>query len=107
MVFEDVLYNDTPVFIEHDIEDEGQTIDIPEIGTKATANGKKEVQGGGTIAIEVTTHTDLDDDDQTVKITPPGAPPKTGDRFPVIPVAAALIISVGCIVYIIRRKRER
>lgn len=52
VVFEDVKYNNESVFIHADIDDEGQTVHIPEIGTTATVgNGQKSAQAAKTITI--------------------------------------------------------
>ncbi len=52
VVFEDVSYKGISVFIHADINDEGQTVHIPEIGTTATVgNGQKSVQAAKTITI--------------------------------------------------------
>lgn len=52
VVFEDVKYNNESVFLHADLNDEGQTVHIPEIGTTATVdNGKKSVQAAKSITI--------------------------------------------------------
>lgn len=157
VVFEDVKYENESVFIHADINDENQTVKIPEIGTTATVgNGQKSIQASKKITIvdrveyknlvigkeytvsgvlwnkatseklvvngknvtasktftaeksdgyidleftfdatgfsgdivvgetlkhndiDVATHTDLTDEGQTVTVTPPTTPPKTG-----------------------------
>ncbi len=54
VVFETLYYAERELAVHADIEDEGQTlkIHVPEIGTQATAEGKKEVEAKGGITIE-------------------------------------------------------
>ena len=54
VVFETLYYAEKELAVHADIEDEGQTIKVhvPEIGTQATAEGKKEVEAKGEITIE-------------------------------------------------------
>lgn len=54
VVFETLYYAERELAVHADIEDEGQTVTvhIPEIGTTATAEGKKEVEAKGEITIE-------------------------------------------------------
>lgn len=54
VVFESLITNNEEVAVHADIEDEGQTVKVhvPEIGTHATADGKKEVSTKGKITIE-------------------------------------------------------
>lgn len=61
VVFED-LYRENVLLATHaDINDEGQTVKIknPEIGTKATADGKKEVTADKITITDVVSYTDL------------------------------------------------
>ena len=61
VVFED-LYRENMLLATHaDINDEGQTIKIknPEIGTKATADGKKEITADKITITDVVSYTDL------------------------------------------------
>ena len=51
VVFEDCKKNGISVFIHADINDEGQTVRIPSIGTRATANGKKSITTDGKVNI--------------------------------------------------------
>ena len=51
VVFEDVSYKGISVFVHADIDDEGQTVYIPEIGTTATADGAKTVRASKTVTI--------------------------------------------------------
>ena len=46
VVFEDLYHNDIKVTSHADIEDEDQTIYFPEIGTKASVDGKNEAETG-------------------------------------------------------------
>ena len=54
VVFETLYYAEKELAVHADIEDEGQTVKVhvPEIGTQATAEGKKEVDAKGEITIE-------------------------------------------------------
>lgn len=54
VVFESLYKDGRELAVHADIEDEGQTVKVkvPEIGTKASVNGKKEVTAKGTITIE-------------------------------------------------------
>ena len=54
VVFESLYYAERELAVHADIEDEGQTVKVhvPEIGTQATAEGKKEVEAKGEITIE-------------------------------------------------------
>lgn len=61
VVFED-LYRENALLATHaDINDEGQTVKIknPEIGTKATADGKKEITADKITITDVVSYTDL------------------------------------------------
>lgn len=61
VVFED-LYRENVLLATHaDIDDEGQTVKIknPEIGTKATADGKKEITADKITITDVVSYTDL------------------------------------------------
>ena len=61
VVFED-LYRENVLIATHaDINDEGQTVKIknPEIGTKATADGKKEITANKITITDVVSYTDL------------------------------------------------
>lgn len=61
VVFED-LYRENVLLATHaDINDEGQTVKIknPEIGTKATADGKKEITAGKITITDVVSYKDL------------------------------------------------
>ena len=61
VVFED-LYRENMLLATHaDINDEGQTVKIknPEIGTKATADGKKEITANKITITDVVSYTDL------------------------------------------------
>lgn len=61
VVFED-LYRENVLLATHaDINDEGQTVKIknPEIGTKATADGKKEITADKIMITDVVSYTDL------------------------------------------------
>lgn len=54
VVFESLYKDDKELAVHADIEDEGQTIKVkaPKIGTKATAEGKKEITTDGRVVIE-------------------------------------------------------
>ena len=54
VVFEDLYSKDKELAVHADIEDEGQTVTvkIPEIGTKASVDGKKEFTANGNITID-------------------------------------------------------
>lgn len=54
VVFEDLYREGKELAVHADIEDEGQTVTVgvPEIGTKATVNGKKEITADGEITID-------------------------------------------------------
>lgn len=54
VAFESLYKDGEELAVHADIEDEGQTVKVkvPEIGTKASVNGKKEVTAKGTITIE-------------------------------------------------------
>ena len=54
VVFESLYKDGKELAVHADIEDEGQTVKVkvPEIGTKASVDGKKEVPAKGTITIE-------------------------------------------------------
>ncbi len=54
VVFESLYYAERELAVHTDIEDEGQTVKVhvPEIGTQATVEGKKEVEAKGEITIE-------------------------------------------------------
>jgi len=54
VVFESLYGNDKELAVHADIEDEGQTVTvkIPEIGTKASIDGKKEFTANGDITID-------------------------------------------------------
>lgn len=56
VVFETLYRDGKELTVHADIEDKGQTVTVkaPKIGTKATANGKKEVSAKGTITVEDT-----------------------------------------------------
>ena len=47
VAFEKVLYNDIPVAVHEDLEDEDQSVDIPEVGTKA----KDQASGSSTMTL--------------------------------------------------------
>lgn len=54
VVFESLYKDSVELAVHADIEDEGQTVKVkvPEIGTKASVDGKKEVTAKGTITVE-------------------------------------------------------
>ncbi len=54
VVFENLYREGKELAVHADIEDEGQTVtvEVPEIGTKATVNGKKEITADGKITID-------------------------------------------------------
>ena len=54
VVFEKLFYDENGLTAHEDIDDEGQTVTVhvPEIGTQATAEGKKEIEAKGEITIE-------------------------------------------------------
>ena len=54
VVFESIYRNNTELAVHADINDKGQTVKVktPKIGTKATANGKKEITAKGTVKIK-------------------------------------------------------
>ena len=56
VVFETLYKDGKELAVHADIEDENQTVKvkIPEIGTKATVDGKKEVTASGRVKIEDT-----------------------------------------------------
>lgn len=56
VVFENLYRDGKELAVHANIEDEGQTVKVkmPKIGTKATANGKKEITAKGTITVEDT-----------------------------------------------------
>ena len=51
VAFETILYKDVEIAIHADIEDEGQTVLFPKIGTTATVGGKKEFFPGDSITL--------------------------------------------------------
>ena len=51
VAFETILYKDVDIAIHADIEDEGQTVLFPKIGTTATVGGKKEFFPGDSITL--------------------------------------------------------
>ena len=61
VVFEDLYRENVLLAIHADINDEGQTVKIknPEIGTKATADGKKEITADKITITDVVSYTDL------------------------------------------------
>ena len=54
VVFESLYKDGKELAVHADIDDEGQTVKVkvPEIGTKATVDGKKEITAKGTVTIE-------------------------------------------------------
>lgn len=61
VVFEDLYHENVLLATHADINDEGQTVKIknPEIGTKATADGKKEITADKITITDVVSYTDL------------------------------------------------
>jgi LPXTG-motif cell wall-anchored protein len=54
VVFEDLFHEGVRVAFHADIEDEDQSVHYPEIGTKASIDGGKSAQAGGTITLDDT-----------------------------------------------------
>ena len=54
VVFEDLFHEGVRVAFHADIEDEDQSVHYPEIGTKASIDGEKSAQAGGTITLDDT-----------------------------------------------------